>query len=85
MRTFIVALSLVIARVAANKQFHRAPYGELGLIKRQYPDECGVGDTCIEACGAGWEQCGNGLSCYHQSAGDICCGYDGKQVSSHVL
>ena len=60
--------------------FHKAPHAGRGfhdLNKRQV-DACGPGDTCVEACGAGWAQCGDGTYCYNRAGGEKCCGFMSK-------
>jgi hypothetical protein len=53
-----------------------------GLSRRQdggySPDQqfCGSGDTCAEACGAGFEQCASGdgeVHCFNKAAEQTCC------------
>lgn len=54
-----------------------------GLARRGLDDgytpeetECGAGDTCSEACGAGFEQCGSSdgvSSCFNPGEGEVCC------------
>ncbi|KAF2686120.1 hypothetical protein K458DRAFT_471536 [Lentithecium fluviatile CBS 122367] len=51
------------------------------IVKRQFQYQpgtlyCGTGDSCAEACGPSFEQCGSGdasLYCYDPSAGQTCC------------
>jgi len=50
---------------------HRTAYNALHtLMKRRY---CGQGNTCADACGAGYEQCVSPTMCYNPTVGDQCC------------
>jgi hypothetical protein len=53
-----------------------------GIVRRQdegyQPDEaaCGEGNTCAEACGAGYETCApanDQIHCFNPTVGEICC------------
>jgi hypothetical protein len=49
---------------------HKHPISTLFERQTQYCS--GEGDTCAEACGAGYEQCGDSSSnCYNPAAGDV--------------
>ena len=44
---------------------------------------CGVGTTCAEACGAGFEMCGKipeQTRCYNPTAGETCCAEGRKLI-----
>jgi len=81
--TFILAL---IAGSEATRQPYviaRAPASSLlGLAHRDtdgytpQTELCGDGNTCAEACGAGYEQCASNDSfthCFNPTAGETCC------------
>ncbi|KAK1773472.1 hypothetical protein QBC45DRAFT_80442 [Copromyces sp. CBS 386.78] len=90
--TALAALALAAQAVAdpiirtpyrANK-IHKASVRQLfGVVRRQdnpgyQPEQtvCGTGNTCSEACGAGFETCASkddSVHCYNPAAAQICC------------
>ncbi|SPN99671.1 uncharacterized protein DNG_02522 [Cephalotrichum gorgonifer] len=58
-------------------------YGE-GAYEPQ-ESECGEGATCAEACGAGFEQCGESdgvKSCFNPTVGETCCASQGASCQA---
>jgi len=74
----LLALSLDIV-AGASSFFHvKGLQYAKSSSKRSLSDVCGVGNTCAEACGPGYEQCGtSSLNCYNPVAGETCCPADG--------
>ncbi|AEO70807.1 uncharacterized protein THITE_2097422 [Thermothielavioides terrestris NRRL 8126] len=82
--TAIAALTFA-ANVAAEPMPYRPSLMKTSvrdLFGRQDPGyqpqqaACGAGDTCAQACGAGYEACAaqdNQVHCYNPAAGEICC------------
>lgn len=73
----VLALTLLGAQSCALAAINlrRMTFLELaGLEERQtITHYCGEGDTCAEACGAGYETCISYPTCYDAAAGDVCC------------
>ena len=80
-----VAILACAASAAANPQPYRLavmPVSGLGLSRRDtlgyQPEEqdCGDGNTCAEACGAGFAQCpseDDAIHCFNPEAAQLCC------------
>jgi len=60
--TFIIA--------SQDLQYLSGKISASSLFARQ--GSCGVGATCAEACGTGWETCDHDPYCYNPTAGDVC-------------
>lgn len=83
--TVAAILALAATAAAENIKFTRAAPGQ--LLRRQddggyEPEirECGDGNTCAEACGAGYEQCDSTDTtnhCFNPAAGETCCQFLG--------
>ncbi|CAI4210601.1 unnamed protein product [Parascedosporium putredinis] len=95
MKFTAAALLALAATVAADTiKFTRASPGQLGMLRRQEdggyePEvrECGDGNTCAEACGAGYEQCDSDDTsnhCFNPSAGETCCRFLGLGSSCNA-
>lgn len=102
--TALAALALAAQAVAepiirtpyrANK-VHKTSVRQLfGVVRRQdnpgyQPEQtvCGSGNTCSEACGAGFETCASrddSVHCYNPAAAQICCpNASGSKLPRHV-
>jgi len=86
--TAAAVLALAATVAADNVRFTRAAPAQLGRLARREDDgayepellECGEGNTCAEACGAGYEQCESSASenhCFNPAAGETCCTFLG--------
>ncbi|PKS08969.1 hypothetical protein jhhlp_003582 [Lomentospora prolificans] len=96
MKVTIAAVLALAATVASeNVKFTRAAPAQLGRLLRRQEDagyepevrECGDGNTCAEACGAGYEQCESTDSanhCFNPAAGETCCKFLGLGSSCNA-
>ncbi|KAK3485925.1 uncharacterized protein B0T23DRAFT_242106 [Neurospora hispaniola] len=77
-------IRLVGAPYKAASKIHKTSARQLfGVVRRQdnpgyQPEQtvCGTGNTCAEACGAGFEACASkddSVHCYNAGAAQICC------------
>ncbi|EAA28979.1 hypothetical protein GE21DRAFT_6595 [Neurospora crassa] len=77
-------IRLVGAPYKAASKIHKTSVRQLfGVVRRQdnpgyQPEQtvCGTGNTCAEACGAGFEACASkddSVHCYNAGAAQICC------------
>lgn len=89
--TALAALALAAQAVAEPlrmpykaSKLHKTSVRQLfGVVRRQdnpgyQPEQtvCGTGNTCAEACGAGFETCASkddSVHCYNPAAAQICC------------
>ena len=74
-----ILLSAICATTAvtAVQQFTHNLWHKNSLDKRQSL-YCGEGNTCADACGSGYAQCGDAdeFNCYNYADGETCCDYD---------
>ncbi|KEZ41130.1 hypothetical protein SAPIO_CDS7198 [Scedosporium apiospermum] len=93
--TAAAVLALAATVAADNVRFTRAAPAQLGRLARREDDgayepellECGEGNTCAEACGAGYEQCESSASenhCFNPAAGETCCTFLGLGSSCNA-
>lgn len=98
-KALIVSTLLIAAQVTAEPAPYKLASMSLntafGLLKRQsgyQPTQtfCGTGDTCAEACGAGYVQCPSSdgdMHCFDPAIQQTCCpdGSGSKSSSTHLI
>jgi hypothetical protein len=84
--THIILTSLTVATAVANQKFKTLNSNVFGKRQEYQPTitTCGIGETCEEACGPGYLECGETL-CYNPEILDVCCGPDCKWYTNSVI
>jgi hypothetical protein len=78
--------SLTVATAVATKEFHSLNTNVFGKRQEYQPTTytCGIAETCEEACGAGFLECGETL-CYNPDLQHVCCAPECKWYTNRVV